>query len=99
DLQVSQATVVQPDGRLFVPYSPPGRDYQIHISCPEMAILEWLHVLPNELLFSDSVVDTFNGLVNLRPKRLQALLQACRSIRLKRVFLLLARCSGHAWYA
>jgi hypothetical protein len=99
DLQVSQAIVVQRDSRLFMPYSPPGRDYQIHISCPEMAILEWLHVLPNELLFSDTVVDTFNGLVNLRPGRLQTLLQACRSIRLKRVFLLLARSSGHAWYA
>lgn len=99
DLQVSQAIVVQRDSRLFLPYSPPGRDYQIHISCPEMAVLEWLHVLPNELLFSDTVVDTFSGLVNLRPKRLQALLQACNSVRLKRVFLLLARCSGHAWYA
>lgn len=99
DLEVSQATVVRRDGRLFMPYSPPGRDYQIHISCPEMAILEWLHVLPNELLFSDTLVDTFSGLVNLRPKRLQSLLEACSSVRLKRVFLLLARFSGHSWYA
>jgi hypothetical protein len=44
------------------------------------------------------VVDVFNGLATLSPRRLQKLLEACSSIRVKRVFLLLARNSGHAWY-
>src|SRR5690606_17703563 len=66
---------------------------------PEMAVLEWLFSVPNEQLFSDGVVDTFGGLTNLRPRRLQVLLQACTSIRTKRAFLLLARFFKHGWYS
>ena len=64
-----------------------------------MAVLEWLFSVTNEQLFSDGVVDTFGGLTNLRPRRLQVLLQACTSIRTKRVFLLLARFFKHGWYS
>lgn len=64
-----------------------------------MAVLEWLFSVSDEQLFSDSIVDTFDGLTNLRPRRLQALLQACTSIRTKRVFLLLARYFKHGWYS
>jgi hypothetical protein len=99
NLQANQSNLLHRDSRIFTPYSPPGRDYQIHISSPEMAVLEWLHVLPNESLFGDTVVDTFGGLTTLRPGRLQSLLEACGSVRVKRVFLLLARNTGYAWYA
>lgn len=100
DLDLNRAKLFESDEyRLFDAYIPPGRDYHIHISCPEMAILEWLHVMPNQLLFSDVVVDTLGGLTNLRPRRLQRLLEVCVSVRVKRVFLLLARYSGHNWYA
>ena len=57
---------------------------------------EW--PLTNELLFSSELVDTFNRLNTLRPRRLQALLAGCRSVKTKRAFLVLARHAGHAWY-
>jgi len=38
------------------------------------------------------------GLTTLRPSLLQQLLEACSSIKVKRVFLYLAREAGHAWY-
>ena len=76
-----------------VPYS----QFDLKISTPERAVLELIHRSANEILFS-SVVDVFNGLATLSPRRLQKLLEACSSIRVKRVFLLLARNSGHAWY-
>jgi hypothetical protein len=82
----------------FADYTPPGRDFVLHISTPERAILEWLAVEPDELLFDSNVVDTFKGLSTLRPRSMQQLLVQCRSVRVKRVFLLLAREAGHAWY-
>ena len=38
------------------------------------------------------------GLVNLRPQRVSALLRACQSIKAKRLFLALAERAGHAWF-
>lgn len=82
----------------FTAYDPPRKGFTLQISTPERAILEWVAITPNELLFSDKMVDTFDGLNTLRPGRLQALLEGCRSVRAKRAFLVLARHAGHAWF-
>ncbi|MDG4868010.1 type IV toxin-antitoxin system AbiEi family antitoxin domain-containing protein [Guyparkeria sp. 1SP6A2] len=82
----------------FRDYEPPIGAFTLQISTPERAILEWVAITTNELLFSSELVDTFSGLNTLRPRRLQALLEGCRSVRTKRVFLVLARHAGHAWY-
>jgi len=76
-----------------VPYC----QFELKISTPERAVLELIHRSADETLFS-GVVDVFSGLGTLSPRRLQKLLEACTSIRVKRVFLLLARNAGHAWY-
>ncbi|TFY88175.1 hypothetical protein DYL59_16575 [Pseudomonas kairouanensis] len=76
-----------------VPYS----RFELKISTPERAVLELIHQSADEMLFS-GVVDMLGGLGSLSPRRLQRLLEACNSIRVKRVFLLLARNAGHAWY-
>ncbi|OBX33913.1 hypothetical protein A8U91_02956 [Halomonas elongata] len=70
----------------------------MQVSIPERAVLEWIAVTPNKLLFSSELVDAFGGLNTLRPRRLQVLLEGCRSVRTKRAFLVLARHAGHAWY-
>jgi len=99
-LEVSRATLFPSNqDRQFDTHTPAGRDFQIYISSPEMAVLEWLFSVSDELLFSDGIVDTFSGLTSLRPRRLQVLLQACTSIRTKRAFLLLARYFKHGWYS
>lgn len=82
----------------FTDYASAGRTFSLQISTPERAILEWIAVTPNELLFSSELVDTFGGLNTLRPRRLQALLEGCHSVRIKRAFLVLARHAGHTWY-
>lgn len=81
----------------FVEYMP-ATSYSLWISCSERAVLEWLNVLSDELLFGDAVVDTFSGLGTLRPARLQSLLERCKSVRVKRVFMVLAREARHTWY-
>ena len=82
----------------FTDYNPPRVGFSLRVSTPERAILEWIAITPNELLFSSELVDTFTGLNTLRPRRLQALLAGCRSVKAKRAFLVLARHAGHAWY-
>lgn len=82
----------------FSDYELSGKAFTLQISTPERAILESIAVTPNELLFSSELVDTFNGLNTLRPRRLQALLEGCHSVKTKRAFLVLARQAGHAWY-
>ena len=38
------------------------------------------------------------GLTTLRPQLLQSTLQACQSVKAKRLFLALASAVGHKWY-
>lgn len=76
----------------------PYRQFELKISTPERAMLELIHQSADEMLFS-GVADVLNGLATLSPRRLQSLLEACKSFRVKRVFLLLARNANHAWYA
>jgi hypothetical protein len=38
------------------------------------------------------------GLNNLRPRSVQALLEECTSVKVKRLFLYLAEKAGHEWF-
>jgi hypothetical protein len=38
------------------------------------------------------------GLNNLRPLQVQKLLEACESIKVKRLFVFMAEKAGHAWF-
>ncbi|TYP65337.1 transcriptional regulator with AbiEi antitoxin domain of type IV toxin-antitoxin system [Stutzerimonas stutzeri] len=86
------------DSAAWQTFKPAHREFELQISCPERAVLELIHASEDEALFS-SVAELLNGLATLSPRRLQRLLEACRSVRVKRVFLLLARHSGQAWYS
>lgn len=65
-------------------------------STPERAILELLDELPKRE--SVHIVDTiFEGLASVRPRRLEKLLAACDSIKVKRLFFVFADRHEHAW--
>jgi hypothetical protein len=68
----------------------------IYISTPERAILELLDEVPNKESFHQADV-VFQSLTTLRPKKLQRLLLACKSIKVKRLFLWFAHRHNHAW--
>jgi putative addiction module CopG family antidote len=73
--------------------SPAG---SLKCSTPERAILELLDELPRHQ--SVHIVDTaFEGLASARPRRLEKLLASCTSIKVKRLFFILADKHGHAW--
>ena len=72
---------------------------QIDITIPfaERAILEYLYDVPKQEGF-DEANYIMEGLASLRPNVLQQLLESCKSIRVKRLFMYLAEHYNHAWF-
>jgi hypothetical protein len=71
-------------------------EWPLTMSSPERAILELLDEVPQHETFHQADV-LVEGLRNLSPRRLQALLTACRSVKVKRLFLWFAERHQHAW--
>lgn len=70
--------------------------YDVLISAPERAALELVHLVPKELSY-DETKRLFEGLTTLRPNPVQQLLEQCRSIKAKRLFMYLSEVVGHGW--
>ncbi len=79
----------------FTEFGAPG--FFVRVSTPERAILEMLHHVPTRVGF-DEARELMTGLSTLRPSALQSLLEACNSIKVKRLFLYLAKVAGHKWF-
>ena len=83
---------------------PPGlalADYQagafaVKIATPERAFLECLRLAPNRIDLVECY-QVMEGLTTLRPGLLQPLLEQCRSIKIKRLFLYMAEKAGQDW--
>jgi hypothetical protein len=71
-------------------------DWPLTLSAPERAILELLDEVPQRETFhqADMLMEDLRA---LSPKRLQKLLVACRSVKVKRLFLWFAERHNHAW--
>ncbi len=66
------------------------------VSTPERAILELLDEVPSRETFHQADV-LMEGLRTLSPRRLQALLADCRSVKIKRLFFWFAERHNHVW--
>lgn len=71
--------------------------WALRISTPERAILEALDELPDHESFH-TLDMVFQGLATLSPRRLSALLQSCRKIKVRRLFFVYADRHKHAWH-
>jgi len=74
----------------------PIGEYSIRLSSPERAALEMAELVPREQSFEGAQL-LMEGLTALRPDLVQKLLQSCKSVKAKRLFLYLAEKCGHAW--
>ncbi|PIP36127.1 MAG: hypothetical protein COS92_03820 [Desulfobacterales bacterium CG07_land_8_20_14_0_80_52_14] len=72
------------------------RDFFLRISSPERAALEMLHLVPRKVTFEEASL-ILENLVSLRPELVQKLLDSCRSVKVKRLFLYMAEKHEHAW--
>ncbi len=82
-----ESLVVQPWGHW---------NWPLTLSSPERAILELLDELPNHETFHQ-VDMLMEGMASLSPRRLQKMLEACHSVKVKRLFFFFADRHPHAW--
>lgn len=71
-------------------------DYKVTISKPERAILEALYLTPKNAGLSE-IKEIFSMFRTLRPAPLQELLENCKSIKVKRLFLYFAENANASW--
>jgi len=71
--------------------------FSVWVSAPERAILEVLHLTTHNAAI-EHAVELMDGLNTLRPQVLQSLLESCRSVKVKRLFLWAAEDAGHDWF-
>lgn len=72
-------------------------EYSIRLSSPERAALELLALVPSEESFEGAKL-LIEGLMSLRPQLVQELLEACRSVKAKRLFLYMAEKHALPWF-
>ena len=72
------------------------KDFSIKISGAVRAMLECLY-LAREKQDLIECYELMEGLNNLRPDQVQVLLEKCRSVKVKRLFLYLAEKTEHSW--
>jgi len=71
--------------------------FPLQISLRERAFMECLHLAPEYYNLTDLyyVMETLN---TLRPDLVQQLLEDCKSVKIKRLFLYMAEKAEHAWF-
>lgn len=69
------------------------KELTLQISAPERAALEMLYYVPTLQGF-DEAFHIMEGLLSLRPELVQQLLELCRSVKVKRLFLYMAEKGG-----
>ena len=70
--------------------------YPIKVSAPERAMMEVLYGVPLIDSYEEARL-LMEGLTTLRPRIVQSLLEECTSVKVKRLFMLLAEKCKHAW--
>lgn len=73
------------------------RDWTLTVAAPERAILEVLSLVDESPASFTHAAELFEGLPALRPALVQSLLEGCRSIKVKRLFLFLATRQDLPW--
>jgi hypothetical protein len=69
----------------------------LYVSTPERAILECLYLAPQKMDLVECY-HLFEGLVNLKPKLVNELLNVCNSVKVKRLFLYMTEKANHQWF-
>ena len=72
------------------------KDFNVKVSSPARAVMECLHLAPGSQPLVE-VYELMEGLNNLRPASVQKLLEACSSVKVKRLFLYMADKARHDW--
>ena len=69
---------------------------EVLVSNDVRAMLELLSLVPKNQSF-DEAKELMSGLTNSNPKEVAKLLKSCKSVKAKRLFMLLSEVCGHQW--
>ena len=72
-------------------------NFSLSVSSVERAALECLYHVPKDMDFMEAF-QIISGLMNLRPRLVQKLLEQCNSVKVKRLFLYMTDKSNHSWF-
>lgn len=72
------------------------RIFSIKVSGAARALMECLYLAPEKQELFECY-EFMEGLNNLRPNHVQTLLEACNSVKVKRLFMYMAEKAGHDW--
>jgi hypothetical protein len=72
------------------------REFSIRIASPERAAMEMLNLVPAKVGFDEALL-VMEALTTLRPDVVQSLLEACCSVKVKRLFMYISEKHGHPW--
>ena len=72
-------------------------NFEVEISSAERSFLECLYLAPKYISFVECY-QILEGLIDLRPKLLQELLESCGSLKVKRLFLYMSEKLQHPWF-
>lgn len=95
DSQIFRRSLFENDSIGLVDYQDAGIDMKISNS--GRAMMECLSLCPNEFSLIEAY-QLMEGLSTLRPQQVQELLEKCKSIKAKRLFLYFAERAGHSWF-
>jgi hypothetical protein len=69
----------------------------MNISGAARAMMECLSLSPDKFPLTEAY-ELMEGLTSLRPAQVQTLLEQCKSVKVKRLFLYFAERAGHSWF-
>lgn len=95
DYKIVRTSLFENDAIGLAEYQDVGIDFKI--SSPGRAMMECLSLCPNKFSLTEAN-ELMEGLATLRPGQVQELLQECKSIKAKRLFLYFAERAGHSWF-
>ena len=70
--------------------------YSVNISAPERAMMELLYDVPQRESYEEAKL-LMEGLTTLRPRIVHSLVMSCTSVKVKRLFMVLAEGCRHPW--
>ena len=72
-------------------------NFKIKISTPARAMMECLEIAPKKFDLTEAYL-IMEGLTSLKPSDVQKLLEACTSVKVKRLFLYFSEAANHSWF-
>ena len=95
NMKIYTASLFEDDEAGLINYQ--DRELTMKISNKARAIMECLSLCPQKFSLTE-VYEIMEGLITLNPTQIQTLLEQCKSIKVKRLFLFFAERANHPWF-